>query len=104
MISRSGLRTAALGIAIALLIFGSREAAAAQRQAGVTYTTVPGETALRGKPSGRLLVMVWYPAPAHTPVRPIALGPPADPYFLEGQAAQNAPLANLPARMPLIVV
>jgi predicted dienelactone hydrolase len=66
--------------------------------------TVPGQTASRGDASNRLSVNVWYPAAAGTAVQPLEIGPPGSPLFSEDAAAENAPLAESPARFPLVVV
>jgi predicted dienelactone hydrolase len=66
--------------------------------------SVPGNTALRGDVRNRLKVVIWYPAPATTAVRPITLGPPDTPYFSEGEGAKDAPIASAPARMPFVVI
>jgi len=82
----------------------SPQAAAAELPAGYTQLTVPGNTEMRGTASGRLNVVVWYPAPAGTVVEPIEVGPPGQSYFTEGAAAPGAPLASTPAKLPFVVV
>lgn len=79
-------------------------AAAADAPVGYRYLSVAGNTALRGNTSGKLTVIVWYPAVAGTTVRPIEVGPPGAPFFVEGEAAQDAAIAPAPARLPFIVV
>lgn len=83
---------------------GATVARAAALAVGIAHITVPGETASRGDTSGRLRVVIWYPAPAGTRVTPIAVGPPGTPYFVEGEAADDAPLVASPVRFPLVVV
>jgi predicted dienelactone hydrolase len=76
---------------------------AAETAVGFTFVSVLGDTALRGDASGRLNV-VWYPAPRQTVVRAIAVGPPNAPYFVEGESAKDAPIANAPGPRPFVVV
>ncbi len=83
---------------------GATVAHAAALAVGIAHITVPGNTASRGDTSGRLRVVVWYPAPDGTRVTPITVGPPRTPYFVEGEAAQDAPLMASPGRLPFIVV
>jgi predicted dienelactone hydrolase len=92
-----------VGATVLALGLGTR-AAAAEFPAGFTRLTVAGNTALRGTASGRLNVVVWYPAPAGTHVEPIEVGPPGQSYFTEGEAAPEAPLAATPAKLPFVVV
>lgn len=87
-----------------MLLAPNARTAAAELPTGFTHLSVPGNTALRGNTSGRLNVVVWYPAPAGTPVRPIEVGPPGQPYFVEGEGALDAPLESAPARLPFVVV
>jgi predicted dienelactone hydrolase len=101
------LRT--LAAAVACAVFTSlapfaRAAEAPAIPAGFSTITVPGDTALRGDPANELNVTVWYPAPLGTALQPLDIGPPGTPYFTEGAAAENAPLAAGAATLPLIVV
>jgi len=86
------------------LTLDAQVASAAESAVGFTFVSVPGDTALRGDASGRLKVVVWYPAPRQTVVRAIAVGPPNAPYFAEGEGAQDAPIANAPKPRPFVVV
>jgi len=79
-------------------------AAAFAAPVGFTHISVPGNTASRGDAGNQLSVTVWYPAAPGTPVQPLEIGPPGTPYFSEGQAAENGPIASAPARMPFVVV
>jgi predicted dienelactone hydrolase len=88
----------------AVFLLALRAAGAADFAAGFENASVPGNTVLRGGQSGRLSVVIWYPAATQSAVAPIILGPPQTPYFSEGQAAQNAALAGAPARLPFVVV
>jgi predicted dienelactone hydrolase len=78
--------------------------AAADAPVGFTQISVPGNTAQRGNDSGRLNVIVWYPAIAGTATSPIEVGPPGQPYFREGTAAPGAPMAASPVKLPFVVV
>jgi len=91
-------------VAIAALSIAQAGGAEPPRPVGLRTITVPGNTALRGDPANALTVTVWYPAPTGTPQQPLDVGPPGTPYFTEGAAAQDAPLAANAAAMPLIVV
>ena len=95
-----------IAVTLAVLVFAcaARAAGAAQTLAGFTYISVAGNTASRGDASGRLSVVLWYPADPRTSVQPIVVGPPQAPYFVEGDGAKDAPLASGPGRLPLIVV
>ena len=92
------------GIVAALLLLAPHRAAAADAPVGYRDLSVAGNTALRGNPSGKLRVVVWYPAAAGVAVRPIEVGPPGSPFFVEGEAAQDAALAPVAAPLPFIVV
>jgi predicted dienelactone hydrolase len=80
------------------------EAAGAPTPVGFTDMSVAGNTALRGDAANRLHVVVWYPARVGTPVRPLEVGPPGAPLFSEGDAAEDAPIATEPVRLPFVVV
>jgi len=80
------------------------QAAGAEFPTGFTQLTVPGNTAMRGTLSGRLNVVVWYPASTGTHTEPIEIGPPGQSYFTEAEAAADAPLAETPAKLPFVVV
>jgi predicted dienelactone hydrolase len=91
-------------LAVLFLAAASRPAPAlADSPVGLARLTVPGNTALRGDPMNTLNVTVWYPAPTGTAMEPTKIGPPQTPSFIEGEAANDAPLATSPVRMPLIV-
>jgi predicted dienelactone hydrolase len=77
---------------------------AADAPVGFAHISVPGNTAQRGNASGRLNVIVWYPAVAGTVTSPITVGPPGQSYFTEGSAAPDAPIAASPVKLPFIVV
>ena len=94
----------ALAAAFALIALNAHAAVAAEAPVGFTHTSVPGNTASRGNPSGRLNVVIWYPAAAGTHMEPLLVGPPNAPFFAEGEAAPDAPLATSPGRLPFIVV
>jgi predicted dienelactone hydrolase len=89
--------------AVLAVVLGT-QAVAAEFTTGFSEMTVPGNTAMRGKPSGRLNVVVWYPAPAGMATEPIEVGPPGQSFFTEGEAAPDAPLAAAPAKLPFVVV
>ena len=95
---------AALGAALFAASASASTAQAYAAPVGYAPMRVPGNTALRGNASGKLDVVVWYPAAAGTPVQPIVVGSPAAPLFVEGEAAPNAPLATAPARLPFVVI
>jgi predicted dienelactone hydrolase len=78
-------------------------ARAADAPVGFTTIGVPGNTALRGDAANHLSVTVWYPAPAGTPTQALDIGPPGTPFFSEGSAAPDAPLAET-APLPFVVV
>jgi predicted dienelactone hydrolase len=90
--------------AMVLLVSSAEMVRAAQTRAGFANVNVPGDTALRGNSSGRLNVVVWYPASERTAVRPIAFGPPGAPYFAEGEGAKDAPIAETARSLPFVVV
>ncbi len=71
---------------------------------GFTQISVPGNTAQRGNASGRLNVIVWYPAIAGTATTPITVGPPGRSYFTEDDGALGAAMAPSPAKLPFVVV
>ena len=77
---------------------------AASAPVGYTDATVLGDTASRGDQANRLHVVVWYPAPAGTPMEPMNIGPPGTPYFSEDESAKDAPVAATSTRLPFIVV
>lgn len=91
-------------LAGALFGTGVSRAVAAPFAVGEVHLTVAEDTAPRGDPSGQLHVTVWYPAAAGAAMRPIAIGPPANPFFAEGESAPNAPIVPAPARLPLVVI
>jgi predicted dienelactone hydrolase len=93
-----------LGALLAALVLTGGAAVAATNPVGQTDLTVPGDTALRGDPSNRLQVVVWYPAVATARMTPIVVGAPGKPLFQEGEAARDAAPAAAPSRLPLIVV
>ncbi len=88
----------------ALFIGLAATSAAADAPVGFTRISVPGNTAQRGNDSGRLNVIVWYPAIPGTATSPITVGPPGQSYFTEGAAAPGAPLAASPGQLPFVVV
>lgn len=97
-------RALSAAAAAALAVGLAAPAAAADAPVGYTSISVPGNTALRGNASGRLDVIVWYPATAGTATSPIEVGPPGQSYFTEGEAAPGAPFAASPATLPFVVV
>ncbi len=92
-------------LALATLALFCLPARADQDPVRETQPTVLGDTVLRGDASNRLRVVVWYPGPAETSMRPIDIGPAQRPYFFsEGAAALDVPLAATPTRLPLIAL
>ncbi len=91
-------------LTLALLALGPRVACAADAPPAFARMIVAGETASRGDASNRLNVVVWYPAATGTAIQPLEIGPPGTPFFSEGAAAENAPLAESTARFPFVVV
>jgi predicted dienelactone hydrolase len=105
------LRTAVslIGIAglVAMLWVGAgavpARAVALDGPVGEMHFTIAAPTVSRGDVSGRMRVVVWYPAAVGTAMAPDTVGPPGTPYFAEGVAGQDAVLAVSPAKFPLIV-
>jgi predicted dienelactone hydrolase len=106
--SRVGLRLpfqkTAIAFAVFFLAFGVRVVSGSELPVSFTDISVPGNTALRGDASNRLRARVWYPATAETVLRPIVVGPSHAPLFMEGEAGKDATVANVPARMPFVVI
>jgi predicted dienelactone hydrolase len=97
------LRGTAAGFIMGLT-FVAASPARADFPVGKTVLTVAAPTELRGNASGRLRITVWYPAPVGTTVRTDGIGPPANPFFLAGRVARDAPVASAPGRFPLIAL
>jgi len=64
----------------------------------------PAINAALGWESPTVTGLIWYPVSANAPEQQQFIGPTGNPYFNAGTAAVGAPLADQPARFPLILV
>jgi predicted dienelactone hydrolase len=82
----------------------AEDAGAARHPVGMAIRSLPGrpDHEWRGAPRRTLRTVIWYPAAAGAAEEELRI-PPADPLFVAGRVARDAPLAPGP-RLPLVVL
>lgn len=94
----------ALGLAFASGGLAHAEAVAGKVGMRRQSFTPPGHYNWRGAQTHALGIQIWYPGDAAAVEKPQSIGPPNQPLFTVGAAADDAELAAAPARLPLVLM
>ncbi len=94
------------GACVFLVFSGSIGALGAPFKVGLEYRSIPVNKPYnwRGARRHALSTMVWYPAAASAKEESQWLGPAERPLFAAGRASVQAPVAESPAKYPLVVL
>ncbi len=94
------------GAYVLLVISGSIGALGAPFKVGLDYRNIPVNKPYnwRGARTHELSTMVWYPAAASAKEEFQWLGPAERPLFAAGRASVQAPVAESPAKYPMVVL